>query len=371
MSGSFAEIHLGALRENLLQVRSQTGTAPILAVVKANAYGHGAVRVAQFLEQCQPKVDFFGVAFLEEGIALRTAGIQNPILVLTGCPMDEISDLIQYDLTPVIFDVDTLAAINTQAAKRGKIIKIHLKIDTGMSRLGILPDDFFTFLEKAASYEMITIEGLLSHFAEADLRDLAFTQTQLNTMNTILGQLAQKGIRLPYYHLANSAAILHFKPSTLSLIRPGLMLYGYSPLKEKTDIPLRPVMQIRARVLALKNVSKGTSISYGRTFITKGDSRIATVAIGYADGYPLSLSNTGIMIAKGKRVPVIGRVCMDMCMLDVTTVRDLSVGDWVTVFGEDGPESIWADQLAQWANTHPYELLCGIGTRVQRRYIQP
>lgn len=370
-SGSFAEIHLGALEKNLLQVRAQVGNCPILAVVKANAYGHGAIRVARFLEQCRTKPEIFGVAFLEEGVALREAGIRTPILVLTGCPADKIPDLMRYALTPVVFDLDTLSAINREAAQCGRPIKVHLKIDTGMGRLGILPDDFLPFLEKALTYEMIAIEGMLTHFAEADLSDLSFAKTQLNTLKTILSRLSEKGITLRYCHLANSAAILHFKPAVLNLVRPGLMLYGYSPLREQTPLPLSPLMQVRARVIALKKVPKGTPISYGRTFITDRESRIATVAIGYADGYPLSLSNRGMMIAKGTRVPVVGRVCMDMCMLDVTASEGLSVGDWVTVLGEEGPEAIWANDLAQWANTHPYELLCGIGARVQRRYILP
>ncbi|MFQ5588507.1 MAG: alanine racemase [Nitrospiria bacterium] len=369
--GSYAEIHLGALEQNLLHVRTQVGNCPILAVVKANAYGHGAVRVARFLEQCRTKTDFFGVAFLEEGVALREAGIRTPILVLTGCPSDHIADLIRYNLTSVVFDTDTLSALNQAAAKRGRAVNVHLKIDTGMGRLGVLPGDFFPFFEKALGHDMISVEGILTHFAEADLNDLSFAKTQLNTIKTILSRLSEKGMPLPLCHMANSAAILHFKPAALSLVRPGLMLYGYSPLKEKIETPLTPLMQIKTRVIALKKVPQGTPISYGRTFVTARESRIATVAIGYADGYPLSLSNRGMMIAKGKRAPVAGRVCMDMCMLDVTEIPNLEIGDWVTVLGEEGDESIWADELAQWANTHPYELLCGIGPRVQRRYTLP
>ncbi len=368
---SIAEIHFSALEQNLSQLRSLVGGRSILAIVKANAYGHGAVHVARFLEKSRHKIDLLGVAFVEEGVALREAGIRMPILVLTGSPSGQIPELVQHELTPVIFDLDTLSALNQEAEKRGRPISVHIKVDTGMGRLGLLPHQIFSFVEKVQTHKMIRIEGMLTHFAEADLADLSFAETQLDILKTIIAQLKDKGLSVPYCHLANSAAILHFQSASLNLVRPGLMLYGYSPLTEKMTIPLNPIMQIKARVIAVKKVPKGTPISYGRTFITQQESRIATVAIGYADGYPLSLSNRGIMIAHGTRVPVVGRVCMDMCMLDVTRVDSLLPGDWVTVIGKEGSESIWADDLAKMGNTHPYEILCGIGTRVQRQYISP
>ncbi len=367
---SFAEINLNALEENLLQVRSLVGNRPILAVVKANAYGHGATRVAQFLERGRVKVAMFGVAFLEEGIALREAGVRRPILLLTGCPIQQIPDVLQGDLTPVVFDLETLSAISQYARKIGKHVKIHVKIDTGMGRLGVLPTDFLSFLEKVFSYEMISVEGILTHFAEADLDDLSFAQKQLDVIKYILAVLAEKGVDIPLCHLANSAAILNFEPAHLDLVRPGLMLYGYSPLRGENPLSLEPVMQVKARIIALKKVSKGTPISYGRTFVTDRESLIATVGIGYADGYPFSLSNRAFMLVNRSCAPVVGRVCMDMTMLDVSEVPELSIGDWVTVMGVEGDQSVWADRLSEWAKTHPYEILCGIGTRVQRRYIE-
>ncbi len=369
-SASFAEIHLDALEENLLQVRAQVGDCPILAVVKANAYGHGAVQIAQFLEKSKENISMFGVAFLEEGIALRESGVDTRILVLAGLPIDQIPHYIQHKLTPVIFDLETLSALNREALKTGEKVKVHLKVDTGMGRIGLSPADVLTFFEKALAYEMVSIEGLLTHFAEADLQDLSFAQKQFTSIQEILALLKGKGINVPFCHLANSAAILHFKPAHLNLVRPGLMLYGYSPLQGKTSIQLKPVMQIKARVLALKKVSKGIPLSYGRTFTTSRESVIATIGIGYADGYPFSLSNCGQMIAKGKLVPVVGRVCMDMTLLDVTETEGLSVGDFVTVIGAENGKTIWADALALKANTHTYEILCGIGDRVQRRYLK-
>lgn len=368
-SSSFAEIDLTALEENLFQVRNQVGDCPILAVVKANAYGHGAVEVARFLSGCRANISLFGVAFIEEGLALRKAGITKPILLLTGCPKEHIPDLIHHQLTPVVFDLETLTAINREAMKVGKRVNVHVKVDTGMGRLGIVPADVHAFMEKAHACPMISVEGLLTHFSEADFADLSFTRKQLGLIKGVIAELSQKGMTIPFCHLSNSAAILHFKASHLDLVRPGLMFYGYSSLKE-VPLTLKPVMQVKARILALKTVPKGTPISYGRTFVTVRESRIATVAIGYADGYPLSLSNRGIMIAQGTVVPVVGRVCMDMTMLDVTEVPALSTNDWVTVIGAEGGSAIWADRLAQLANTHPYEILCGIGPRVERRYVR-
>ncbi len=367
---SFAEINLSALKANLRQVRAQIGDCPIVAVVKANAYGHGAEAVSRFLSAQKMGIRMFGVAFFEEGLALRSAGIQDPILVLTGCAPDQMPDMIEHQLTPVVFDLETLQAINAVATKKGSAVKIHLKVDTGMGRLGIAPEKVRAFVQSARACPMIRLEGILTHFAEADLDDLSFAQKQLTTIKNILADLKNEGIAVPFCHLANSAAILHFKPAHLNWVRPGLMLYGYSPLKENNELKLNPIMQVKARIIALKKVSKGTAISYGRTFVTQRESRIATVAIGYADGYPLSLSNCGMMIARGVRVPVAGRVCMDMTMLDVTDAPPLAVGDFVTVIGAEGKISMWADHVARLAKTHPYEILCGIGPRVQRRYIQ-
>lgn len=365
----FAEINLSALKTNLRQVRAQVGNCPILAIVKANAYGHGAIPITRFLSRHGGNIKMFGVAFFEEGLALRSAGIQDPILILTGCAPEQIPDIIASELTPVVFDVQTLKAINQAAVKQGKSVRIHLKIDTGMGRLGISPGEVRAFMLTVRSYPLVVLEGILSHFAEADLYDLSFAKKQLSIIKTILADCAREGMDIPLCHLANSAGILHFKSAKLDCVRPGLMLYGYSPLEEPGPLELKPIMQVKARVIMLKTVPKGTPISYGRTFITQRKSRIATVAIGYADGYPFSLSNRGIMIAKGSLVPVVGRVCMDMTLLDVTDAPPLAIGDFVTVIGSEGSVSMWADQVATLATTHLYEILCGIGARVERRYI--
>lgn len=368
-ASSFAEISLSALKENLRQVQIQSGNTPILAIVKANAYGHGAVPITRFLSQQKDKIKMFGVAFFEEGLALRSAGIRDPILILTGCIPEQIPDMIAEELTPVVFDVQTLETINAAAIKQKKSVKIHLKVDTGMGRLGIRPEAVQAFMLKVLSSPSLTLEGILSHFSEADLKDLSFAQKQLSRLQTILEDFADKGLKVPYCHVANSAGIFQLKSARLDCVRPGIMLYGYSPLQEAVPHKLTPIMQVKARIITLKTVPKGTPISYGRTFITKRKSRIATVAIGYADGYPLSLSNRGMMIAKGKLVPVTGRVCMDMCMLDVSDAPPLTTGDYVTVIGSEGSTSMWAEQVANLAKTHVYEILCGIGSRVERYYV--
>lgn len=365
-----AEIDLSALRRNLQQVKKRIGRREILAVIKANAYGHGAVPIAQFLvgEKRSKEISLLGVAYLEEAIQLREAGITHPILLMTGCPIEQIPEIVRYQLTPLLFDAASLAALSRYAVRREKRVNVHVKLDTGMGRIGLPVSEALPFIQTATEQKGIRVEGILTHFAEADLKDLSFAKKQFEALKQIWTALQKTKMKVRYCHLANSAAIMHFGAAHFNLVRPGLMLYGYSPLEEETEIPLKPILQLRARVIAVKKVPAGSSISYGRTFFTRRESLIATVSVGYADGYPRLLSNRGVMIAKGQRAPVVGRVCMDMTMLDATEAPSLSVGDWVTVIGEEGGEAVWADELARQAETIPYEILCGIGERVPRIY---
>lgn len=367
---SVAEIDLTALASNLRQVKNQVGRAKILAVVKANAYGHGAVEVARFLADKGRAmgVALLGVAYLKEGIALRKAGIRLPILLMTGCPVEQIPEIVRYRLTPVLFDLPALSALGRYARRRDREIDVHIKIDTGMGRLGLPVAEALPFIQKAIGEKGVRVEGMMTHFAEADLKDLSFAKRQLEGLKKVSASLQKKKIKIPYCHLANSAAIMSLDAAHFNLVRPGLMLYGYSPLERKTTIPLQPVMRVKTRVIAVKKVPAGASISYGRTFVTRRESLIATLSIGYADGYPRRLSNKGVMIARGRRVPVVGRVCMDMTMIDMTEIPSLAVGETVTVIGEEGGEAIWADRLARAAGTVPYEILCGIGDRLPRIY---
>ena len=378
-----AELSLSALDHNMRQVIGRVGERKIIAVVKANAYGHGAVTVARHLSRIslqggsphrgsRPKgvspVAMLGVASLDEGIVLRKEGITLPILLLTGCPVEGIGDLVRYNLTPALYDAKTLPRLSHYAKKRGCKIAVHVKVDTGMGRLGVSMEEAVSFIQKVSG-EGIAVEGLFSHFADADLADLSYARLQLTRLKKIAKTLKKTQPSLPSCHLANSAAIINFAPAHLDFVRPGLMLYGYSSLQKKSPVRLLPVLTVKSRVISLKEVPAGTTISYGRTFVTKRVTKVAGVAIGYADGYPRSLSNVGVMIAKGKRVPVIGRVCMDMTLLDVTAASDLAVGDWVTVIGQEGNQAIWADELAQKANTIVYEILCGMNERIPKVYL--
>jgi alanine racemase len=365
---TLAKIDLSALCNNLAQVKKRVGDKKIIAVVKANAYGHGTVEIAKHLIQSSRQVAMLAVASLNEAIILRKSGIQSRILILTGCPADRMGEAVSDRLTPTLFDPASLIALSRAAKSASRETRVHLKVDTGMGRLGILPSQVVGFLRKAEDLGIV-VEGIFSHFAEADLSDLSFAKEQAEKLKNIIAVLTKKKIALPFFHLANSSAILHFPEAVMDAVRPGLMLYGYSPLQRKQRFGLTPIMTVCSRVIAIKTVAAGTSISYGRTFFTKCTTKVATIAIGYADGYPRALSNCGEMIAKGKRVPVIGRVCMDMTMLDVTKVPKLSAGDFVTVMGEEGKEAVWADELAKKANTIPYEILCGFKGNIPREYV--
>lgn len=368
-ASSIAEIDLKALLGNLQHIRAQIGDCEILAVVKADAYGHGALPIAQYLSQNLAKPPLWAVAFLEEAIVLRKGSISGPIVLMTGAPHEQVDDIVAHQLSPVIFDDATLQALSRAAVSAEKEITVHVKIDTGMGRLGILPSNALPFIEAVTKAPGVRLDGILSHFAHPDLVDADFTQNQLKSLQNIIAALEKEGIKIPYCHMANSAAVVGLKDACLTLVRPGLMLYGYSNVENKNTFQLKQVMQVKTRVIALKTMPTGTSISYGRTYFTQRESRIATVAFGYADGYPVRLSNRGMMIAKGQLVPVVGRVCMDMTMLDVTNVPTLNVGDWVTVIGAEGDQKVWASRVARWAETHPYEILCGIGPRVSRKYV--
>lgn len=367
---TFAEISLEALRNNLNQVTTRVGDRAILGVVKANAYGHGALPVAQLLVACG--VRMLGVAYLHEAIELREGGITLPIVLLAGCLPEEVPELVQHRLTPVVFDGILLETLGKHAVQQKTEILIHIKVDSGMGRIGLRGREALPFIERALQTHGVRVEGVMSHFAEADIEDRSFAAEQIRIMKEVRDGLLKRGIRDPFYHLANSAAVMELPEGHFDMVRPGLMLYGYSPFEKQgkgvTPVSLQPVLRLLTRICALKQVPVGTPISYGRTFITKRESRIATLPLGYADGYPRSLSNRGEMIVSGKKVPVVGRVCMDMTMVDVTDVPDAVVGSQVTVIGAQGGERILADDIAKWAGTIPYEILCGIGQRIPRYY---
>ncbi len=364
---TLAKIDLHALAHNFREVEKRAGERSILAVVKARAYGHGAVPVSRRLLDLG--ADVLGVALVEEGRELRDADIQAPVLVMGAVFPEQAGEIVRLGLTPVIASLAVARALADAAQGQGTRAAVHVKIDTGMGRIGLVPEAAPDFIAEAVKLKGIHIEGLMTHFADADLRDKQFAATQADRFEKLINALESRGLPVPVRHAANSAAVLDYRRALFTMVRPGLMLYGYNPLEGGMDADLRPVLSLVTRVAFLKRVPAGTPISYGRTFITGRESLIATIPIGYADGYGRGLSNRGEALVRGKRVPVAGRVCMDMTMLDVTDVPGVREGDEVVLIGAQGSERITAGDIAAATGTIPYEVLCAIGSRVPRVYV--
>jgi alanine racemase len=340
----------------------------VLAVVKAQAYGHGAVEVSRRLLTLG--ADMLGVALVEEGAELRAAGIGAPVLVMGAVFPDQAERITELSLTPIVYSVKLAEALSQAARRRGKTVNVHIKIDTGMGRIGLAPEDAADAIARVFKLPGLSVEGLMTHFADADLADKQFASKQMERFEALMKTLDARGLSIPLRHAANSAAVLDYRRALFTMVRPGLMLYGYSPLEARPgDADVRPVLSLVTRIAFVKTVPAGAPISYGRTFVTKRESRIATIPIGYADGFSRALSNRGEALVRGTRVPVAGRVCMDMTMLDVTGVPGVSEGDDVVLIGRQGNEEITADDLASKAGTIAYEVLCGISSRVPRVYV--
>jgi alanine racemase len=363
-----AYIDLNALAHNFQEVRSRAQGRKVLAVVKAQAYGHGAISVSKYLLGLG--ADTLGVALLEEGRELREAGIDAPILVMGAVVPSQAEALVALRLTPVVFTLAMAQALSGAARALKTQVPVHVKIDTGMGRIGIAPEAAPPFIKELQDLEGIMVQGLMTHFADADLRDKQFASMQMARFETLLKELDARGAAIPLRHAANSAALLDYRQALFTMARPGLMLYGYNPLEGKAmGADLRPVLSLVTHIVFLKKVPAGVPISYGRTFVTSRESLIATVPIGYADGYSRGLSNKGEALVRGVRAPIAGRVCMDMCMLDVTGVPGVCEGDEVVLLGKQGDQRITADELAVKTGTIAYEVLCGISSRVPRVYV--
>ncbi len=365
---TIAEIDLDALRHNFFQLKAMVGpSVKILAVVKANAYGHGAVPVARKLSQLG--IDFLGVACCEEGVTLRQAGIDVPIIILGGIYPDQIEDILQFDCIPVLFDLHIASLLGKTAQKINRDVKVHLKLDTGMGRIGSLPEQIEKFLALLREYPSIRLDGLLSHYAESEAEDDSFTLLQTERFREAARFIASQGFPVSCHHISNSAALFR-GPLEGNLARPGIMFYGaYPHPRFRGKIDLRPVMRLKTAILHVKKVPVGTPVSYGRTFVTGRDSIIATLPIGYADGFRRILSNKAMVLFRGKRLPVVGRVCMDHTMIDVTDAGEAKVGEEVVIIGSQGEERISAEEVAEWSGTISYEVFCSVGERVPRRVI--
>jgi alanine racemase len=355
---TYASINLAALAHNLSHIRRYLAPGcQVMGIVKANAYGHGAVETAQAL--ARQGIERLAVASLEEGIALRQAGLSTSIVVLGALFEEQISDLIAH----------RLSALAKATHSHQTPYLIHLKVETGMGRLGFSPEELGSLLDDPLLRNPLQVEGMMTHLADADGKDSTFTERQLETFEVVLEQVRQRGLTIPLVHAANSAAIVRFPGAHFSLVRPGIMLYGYHTLPDTVPPPdLRPVLSLHTTIVQLRTLPQGGAVSYNGTFVATRPTRIAVLPIGYADGYSRRLSHRGSVLIQGRRAPIVGLVCMDMIMVDVTDLPPVQVGETVTLIGQQGKESIWADELAGWIGTIPYEVLCGIGSRVPRLY---
>ena len=360
---TYAEISLNAIKHNIEDIRKLLKPdVKFMAVVKANAYGHGSVAVAR--AAIEAGAHYLAVANLREAIELREAGVMSPILILTESPTSVVDEIIQYDLTQTIYSIVEAQALSSEAQKRNKTARVHIKIDTGMGRVGVQPSEAVAFITKVASMSGIELEGIFTHFAKAEEDKDKFTHEQF----TRFGQVADKINHIQIKHAANSAAVLYHPQTHLDMVRVGLMLYGLYPQgSSRRLISLKPALSFKSRITYLKRVPAGTPLSYGSTYVTASETTIATVPVGYADGFSRRLSNKGQVIIRGRRFPVVGRVTMDLCLVNVGESR-VEVGDEVVMIGEQNGQIISADEIARLEETISYEIVCGIGKRVPRVY---
>ncbi len=368
---TWVEIDLDALEYNVKCVRALLPeNKKLIAVIKANAYGHGAVKVAHFLKD---KVDLFAVAATDEALELRKSGIDIPILILGHIPFADYPLIVKYKLIPAICDVNEAELLRQAAENAGTTADFHIAVDTGMSRIGFdVSDKSVEEIEAIAQTPNIKLRGIFSHFAMADSVDKSYTQKQMAEFDSFLNKLREKGIDTGLAHFYNSAAIADLGDK-YDMVRQGIILYGLNPSDEVEykNIPApAPVMSMRTHIVQVKTLPANTSVSYGCTYKTKAPTVVATLCAGYADGVPRLLSNNGEVIVNGKKAPIIGRVCMDQFMVDVTDVADVKAGDTATIFGRDGEEYISVDSIAQKLSTINYEIVCGINSRVTRVYIK-
>ncbi len=370
MNRTWAEIDIDALKYNASNIRKITNpNARLMAVVKADAYGHGYRECCKAL--LDSGVDCLAVAIVAEAKELRRSGFDVPILILGATLAEEADDIVEYDIMPNIYNYEFAKCLSDSAKRHNKTVKIHLKIDTGMSRLGFACGEDNTEVIKEivriSELANVEIDGIFSHLACADEADKEYTLLQLNRFSKLIGELEEIGINIPCKHIANSAAIMMYPEAHFDMVRAGIILYGYYPSMEvdKSRLDLKPVMTLKSRVTQVKKTEAGRGVSYGKTYITDRETKIATIPIGYADGYPRCLSHKAAVVAGGKLCNVIGRICMDQCMIDVTNVNNISIGDEVIIYGND---KITADDVAGWMDTINYEVLCMVSKRIPRIY---
>ena len=369
----WAEINLSNLDYNIKNIKAKLGSGTkIIGVVKADGYGHGSVKVAEVLRA--NGVDTFAVSTLQEAIVLREAGATEQIISLSLTPNFYSNVLVEYDITPVISSLENARAISKTAAEVGKTVSGFIAADTGMGRIGYLTwdENAVSEIKEISQLPNFKIAGLFSHMSTADSADKTFSRQQEQCFNEFYDRLIAAGIEIPMRTFANSASVMELPSVYFDAVRPGIILYGCYPSDEvdKSSLSLKPVMSVKATISHLKDVPAGFSVSYGREFISKRPSKIATIALGYADGYPRPYAPKGEVIVNGVKAPLAGNICMDQCMIDVTDVPDVKVGDEVIIMGSDGKNTILADDIAKATGTINYEIICAFGQRLPKVYVR-
>lgn len=371
---TWCEINLDDLHYNINLI-NRLSEKKVIAVVKANAYGHGDFMIARELQSCG--VDFFAVSNIEEALLLRKAEITGEILILGYTPADEVKRLFDYNITQAVFDLDYAKELNSALINTGKKIKVHIKVDTGMNRIGFMQNTFCDSFEEIISVtklQNLIIEGIFTHLCVADSDskdDIIYTKHQLDNLDKLVERLNKNGVNFKFIHAQNSAGLITLKDDTFNAVRAGIVLYGLSPSPEYKDkADFKPIMSLKSTVSQVKTIPKGSFISYGRTFVSEREMTVATVAAGYADGYYRALSSKADVLINGVRCKVLGRVCMDQLIVDVSGVKDVKRGVTVTLFGKDKNECITLDELATLSDTINYEIACNINRRVPRVYIK-
>jgi len=373
---TWAEVNLKNLDYNFLQIKKIVPPeVKVMVTVKADAYGHGLIPVSKRLMDCG--VDCLGVASIDEGIKLRKENINLPILVLGLILESDIEPFFKYDLAATVCSEGLASVLNKKASASRKTINVHIKIDTGMGRIGIMHQDAFAVIKKIRAMKFLNIEGVFTHFAFADI-DKNFTQHQIEIFSCLIKKLFNAGMQIPLVHAANSCGVLNYKKSYFNMVRPGLIVYGLCPEKPfaakagsssvSGNIKLKPLLSLKTKVVFVKRVPAGYGISYGHIYKTKKNTTIVTLPIGYGDGYPRNLSNLGPVLIKGKKFKVSGRVCMDQIMVDVGDTP-VEIGDEAVLIGSQGKNKNTTEELAALSGTIPYEIVCGLGSRIPRIYL--
>jgi alanine racemase len=362
-----AEVDLGALERNYRAIRQRVADGVrVLCVVKADAYGHGAQAVAKKYEELG--ADYFGVATVDEGMDLRDGGVTTPVLVMSGImPWDDVDSFVEQGLVPAVSSFAMLERLSG-VCRKGRAT-VHVKVDTGMGRLGFSHEEVPELIERLKISPAIDVEGLMTHFPSSERID-AYGREQVTRFRSVVDLFRQNGIEPKLVHMANSGAVVNYPEAHFDMIRPGIMMYGSYPdprLRER--LVLEPVMALRSHVAVVRQFATGTGLSYGGTFVTERTTRVAYVPVGYADGYPRALSNKGAVLVRGKRCRLLGRVCMDWILADVTDLPDVAPGEDVTLLGGRDDDVITANEMAEMVGTIPYEILCGVSRRIARVYV--